>query len=176
MQNDECRMMSGPQALVRLGAAGVAAPAAGYHCELRHRPMDDRPWYHKGLRFHCTGCGGCCVGEPGYVWVNKAEIEAMAAALKLDVARFEEKYVRLVGIRKSLIELPNGDCIFFDSRGRSCQIYELRPRQCRTWPFWASNLRTPQTWQETCLDCPGANHGPRISLSEIHSRLRVVRV
>ena len=138
--------------------------------------MGDRPWYHKGLRFHCTGCGSCCVGAPGYVWVNKAEVEAMAAALRLDVEKLERKYVRLIGIRKSLVEYANGDCVFFGTRSRSCQIYEVRPRQCRTWPFWASNLHTPETWQQTCRDCPGAGHGPLVSLREIRAQSDVIRV
>ncbi len=74
------------------------------------------PWFHDGLKFTCTGCGDCCTGEPGYVWVNKAEIAALAGALGVDVAEFERRYVRKVGIRKSLIEWGNGDCIFFHRR------------------------------------------------------------
>ena len=138
--------------------------------------MADKPWYHRGLRFQCIGCGACCIGAAGYVWVNKAEIEAMACLLGLEVERFEDKYVRQVGIRKSLVEFPNGDCVFFDNQSRGCQVYEVRPRQCRTWPFWASNLRTPETWQRTCRDCPGAGRGPLISLPEIRARLDVMRV
>lgn len=138
--------------------------------------MGGKPWYHRGLRFQCIGCGACCIGAPGYVWVNKAEIEAMAHLLGLEVERFEDKYVRQVGIRKSLIEFRNGDCVFFDRQSRGCQVYEVRPRQCRTWPFWASNLRTPETWQRTCRDCPGAGHGPLVSLVEIRARLDVMRV
>ena len=27
-------------------------------------------WYaEEGLAFECTGCGDCCTGAPGYVWV-----------------------------------------------------------------------------------------------------------
>ncbi len=138
--------------------------------------MDDKPWYHKGLRFQCTACGSCCIGAPGYVWVNKAEIAAMAAALRLEVDQFQRRYVRLVGIRKSLIEFSNGDCVFFDNSSRSCQVYEVRPRQCRTWPFWASNLRTPETWQQTCRNCPGTERGPLVPLREIRARLEVMHV
>jgi len=138
--------------------------------------MADKPWYHRGLRFQCTGCGACCIGAPGYVWVNKAEIEAMASLLGLEVEKFQNKYVRQVGIRKSLIEFPNGDCVFFDNQGRGCQVYEVRPRQCRTWPFWASNLRMRETWQQTCRDCPGADHGPLVSLREIRARLDAMHV
>jgi len=132
--------------------------------------MSEKPWYHSGLKFQCAGCGGCCTGAPGFVWVNKAEIEAMAAAIKIDVATFQRRYVRQIGIRRSLTEFSNGDCVFFDTERRTCQIYKVRPRQCRTWPFWASNLRTPQCWSAMAEHCPGANHGPVVPLSEIEAR------
>ena len=140
------------------------------------RQHDGQPWYHEGLRFQCAGCGDCCTGEPGYVWTNKAEIEAMAAALNMKVARFEKRYVRRVGIRKSLRELAGGDCVLLDRESRTCRVYFTRPRQCRTWPFWASNLKTPATWRETCRCCPGADHGPLIPLDEIQAQVRVLRV
>ena len=104
--------------------------------------MKVQPWYHDGLRFQCQQCGSCCTGEPGYVWVNKEEIAALAAAVRLDVEEFQRRYVRKVGIRQSLIELPGGDCVFFHRESGSCQVYDQRPRQCRTWPFWHSNLAT----------------------------------
>ena len=139
-------------------------------------PNHRNVWYQQGLRFACTGCGGCCTGAPGYVWLNKAEIERLAAALALDVARFEQKYVRLVGIRKSLIEFANGNCVFFDSASRRCKVYSLRPRQCQTWPFWASNLRTPQCWDEMARRCPGANRGTLAPLAAIETCLKTVNV
>ncbi len=138
--------------------------------------MTAKPWYQHGLHFQCTGCGDCCIGAPGYVWVKKAEIEAMAAALNIDVARFQIQYVRQVGIRKSLLELPGGDCVLFDQPSRTCRVYDVRPRQCRTWPFWPSNLRSPENWQETCRCCPGADRGPLIPLTQIQTRVEAVRV
>ncbi len=138
--------------------------------------MSENPWYHKGLCFQCTGCGDCCTGAPGYVWVNKAEIEVIAASIKVDIETFEKHYVRSVGIRKSLVEFPNGDCVFFDGEKRICQIYGVRPRQCRTWPFWHSNLRSPETWQEMAEWCPGANRGQRVPLAKIQEQLNVLRV
>jgi uncharacterized protein len=138
--------------------------------------MTTQPWYHRGLNFLCTGCGDCCTGAPGYVWINKAEIEAMAAHLKLDIAKFEKKYVRLIGIRKSLIEFASGDCVFFDNQGRGCKIYAARPRQCRTWPFWDSNLNSPESWEETASHCAGCNRGPLIPLEEIELQRRSRRV
>jgi len=127
----------------------------------------NRPWFHAGLKFSCTGCGGCCTGEPGYVWVNKTEIQTIAQYLGLDAEEFNRRYVRQVGIRKSLIERANGDCIFFDNQARSCRVYEVRPRQCRTWPFWASNTATPEAWAETVRRCPGCNSGALVPLNTI---------
>ena len=136
----------------------------------------NQPWYYRGLRFKCTQCGGCCTGEPGYVWVNKSEIETMAAAIRLDVDEFEKRYVRRVGMRKSLIEMSNGDCAFFHSESRTCQLYSVRPRQCRSWPFWASNLATPEAWRQMCDRCPGGDRGPLVPIRKINAKLGVINV
>lgn len=138
--------------------------------------MEKQPWYSAGLRFRCTGCGDCCTGAPGYVWVTRAEIAAMAESLGLPVPRFEENFVRQVGVRRSLVELPGGDCVFFDNQSRRCRVYSARPRQCRTWPFWASNLRTPGAWREMANRCPGANCGPLVPLAEVLRKLGEVPV
>jgi len=140
------------------------------------RSVNDRPWYHKGLRFRCTGCGHCCTGDPGYVWVNHEEIEALAAAIGVEVAQFVRKYTRQIGNRTSLVEFPNGDCVFFDTQSRRCTVYQRRPRQCRTWPFWESNLGTPSDWAETGRICPGIGKGPLVPPAQIESQVRVIRV
>ena len=139
--------------------------------------MTEKPWYHQGLRFECTGCGDCCTGAPGYVWVNKEEIGGLAEQVgEEDLERFEKMYVRQVGIRKSLKEYSNGDCVFFDNQTRKCKVYNARPRQCRTWPFWDSNVRDEQAWRETCQACPGSGKGKLYQLVEIEQQRRVMRV
>ena len=134
------------------------------------------PWYADGLRFKCTGCGGCCHGDPGYVWVNKEEIDALAAALSMTPAEFRRRYVRKEHGRRSLRELDGGDCVFFDRKTMGCTVYEARPLQCRSWPFWQSNLRSPATWEHTCEHCPGAGKGPRVTIEEIELRRTKKRV
>ena len=138
--------------------------------------MSEKPWYKDGLRFKCTQCGNCCTGAPGYVWVNKKEIQEIATFLDIDVEAFEKKYVRTIGIRKSLIEYSNGDCVFFDNKSRKCAVYESRPRQCRTWPFWDSNIRTPEAWQTTCEVCPGSGEGTLIPIEEIKDLAAVIKI
>ena len=84
-------------------------------------------------------------------------------------------YTRLAGKRRTLREKANGDCVFYD-RGQGCTIYSVRPRQCRTWPFWESNVATPEAWEETCKVCPGSGQGDLISEEEITRRVKVIRV
>ena len=140
------------------------------------RMAADLPWYRDGLRFTCTQCGDCCTGAPGHVWVTNEEIAAMAALLGMDEGAFEDTYVRQVGARKSLTERPGGDCVLLDGTPRGCTVYSARPRQCRTWPFWDSNLKTPADWRQTCEVCPGSGQGKLHLLSEIESERKVVKV
>jgi uncharacterized protein len=138
--------------------------------------MNELPWYRDGLQFTCSQCGDCCTGAPGHVWVTNEEIAALAAAVGEELEAFEDKYVRRVGARKSLIEFSNGDCVFFDSKTRGCTVYSARPRQCRTWPFWDSNLKTPEDWKHTCRVCPGSGQGRQFTLQEIEAQRKVVKV
>ena len=140
------------------------------------RQKQDQPWYKVGLQFQCTGCGDCCTGAPGYVWVNKQDIANLAARVELTTDEFESKYVRSVGARKSLVEFKNGDCVFFDGQTRKCRVYEARPRQCRTWPFWDSNVRTPEAWAQTCQVCPGSGTGKLYQLEQIEAQKAVIRI
>lgn len=128
------------------------------------------PWYREGLRFECTQCGACCSGEPGYVFVSDDEIQSMADRLQMAFDAFERKFVRMVGTDKSLVEYPDGDCIFLDPDSRHCLVYEQRPIQCRTWPFWDSTLEDEAAWEEACDVCPGSGVGRLYTIDEIETR------
>lgn len=96
----------------------------------------------------------------------------MAVALDLDVDEFESEYVRRVGLRKSLKEFEDGDCILLDRVTRKCKVYAGRPIQCQTWPFWDSTVTTPEYWEETCAVCPGSGQGKLYSFAEIEIQRR----
>ena len=83
---------------------------------------ENEPWYKDGLKFKCSGCGDCCTGAPGYVWFNREEGKAIAKHLDLNVDDFYLDYARKIGIRHSLKEFSNGDCVFFDNKQRSCPV------------------------------------------------------
>ena len=132
-------------------------------------------WYANGLRFTCTQCGNCCTGAPGFVWVDEEEVAAIARFRQQPLEEVTGLYTRPVRGRRSLREQANGDCIFYDCK-EGCTIYPVRPRQCRTWPFWESNVATEEAWKETCQRCPGSGHGDLISAEEITRRIKVIRM
>ena len=135
----------------------------------------EHAWYENGLRFRCTRCGNCCTGPPGFVWVNEEELAVIAEFRGESKEQTKAVYTRLDGRDRSLKEKANGDCVFYD-RQAGCTIYPVRPRQCRTWPFWESNVVTPEAWQKTCEVCPGAGQGELISEEEITRRIKVIRL
>lgn len=119
--------------------------------------QDNPTWYAEGLRFECTGCGQCCTGAPGYIWVDEDAITAIATYLKLSVNEFAQRFLRRVKGRYSLLEMPKTfDCVFL--KDKKCQIYPVRPQQCRTFPWWPQHLTSEQEWKEAARRCEGI-HG-----------------
>ncbi len=129
---------------------------------------DAAPWYREGLAFTCTRCGACCTGAPGYVWVDSAEIAALAEHRGESVEEFGRRFLRRVGGRISLVERPGGDCIFWDKQA-GCTVYASRPVQCRTWPFWPENIESPEAWDHVTGVCPGSGRGQVFSVEEIRA-------
>lgn len=134
------------------------------------------PWYHEGLCFECTQCGNCCTGAPGVVWITEEELRAVADIRGLSIGEMRIQYTRLVGGRMTLREFANGDCMFLDAHSRRCTIYPVRPAQCRTWPFWNSNLESPKTWERGQTVCPGMGTGELVSLDVIQQQSSVIDI
>lgn len=132
--------------------------------------QENTPWYADGLSFECTGCGQCCTGSPGYIWVNEEEIEQIAEFLNLTLQEFAQRYLRRVKGHFSLLELPKSyDCIFL--KDNKCQIYSVRPTQCRTYPWWPRNLKSKEDWQEAARFCEGIRpNAPTVPLETIENQ------
>lgn len=133
-------------------------------------------WYGEGLAFQCTGCGDCCTGEPGAVWVDDDDVRRLAEHLGLTIPEFEAKHLRVVAGKRSLYEHFNGDCEFFDREKRGCRVYDGRPTQCRTYPFWPHLVASPDAWRGVCEECEGARvDGPLVPAEHIRARAAELR-
>jgi hypothetical protein len=135
----------------------------------------DVPWYITGLAFACSGCGQCCAGpEEGFVWATEEELDAIAKFLRMTPRAFRARYVRQIGQRFSLVEKkPSRDCIFL--KNGKCEIYSVRPTQCRTWPFWQSNIDSPDDWASAGMRCSGINRGELHSIEDIQKKAQATR-
>lgn len=134
----------------------------------------DGPEGGAGLRFSCTMCGNCCSGPPGYVLVTDEEVAALAKRLKITVEAFIRDHTNMMSEGRSLNERQTehgNDCEFLDRTtmpGRAiCGVYEDRPKQCRTWPFWPSVVKSPSTWASSKRVCPGLDKGTLVTVQQI---------
>lgn len=124
------------------------------------------PWYRDGLRFGCTKSGNCCRnhGEYSYVYLMPPEVTALAGHLELDEDVFLERYTHQEE-GWTLLRMDEPQCPFLTEEN-TCGVYSARPRQCRTWPFWEENLKSPEAWAAAAHICPGMDSGPRIEWQE----------
>jgi|FLOH01.1.fsa_nt_gi uncharacterized protein len=108
----------------------------------------------------CSTCQGrCCTGESGYIYVSKDEIENIANLLNLQIQEFVDTYLFKKGYKYSIKENQfNGshECAFYDRESNGCKVYDARPLQCRTFPFW-DYFKTRV--DELKLECPGITTG-----------------
>jgi Fe-S-cluster containining protein len=90
--------------------------------------------------------------------------------------KFIQVYCRWIdwdgGARLSLKEKTSLDCIFWKD---ACLIYEDRPVQCRTYPFWAHMLDSKETWICATEECPGAGSGELVSGEYIEASMELER-
>jgi Fe-S-cluster containining protein len=140
--------------------------------KIQDKIKQDPNWWHDGVRFQCQGSGKCCTshGEYGFVYLNLKDRQRMAKFLKLSTAAFTKKYCdKRDGFFHLKERRDNPDCLFLKSK--RCGVYEARPTQCRTWPFWPEVLE-PKAWKKDVVAfCPGVGKGPVVPAASIQKML-----
>jgi uncharacterized protein len=129
-----------------------------------------RPFYEQGLKFSCRkDCSKCCGGSPGFVFITEEEIDTIHKVLGLDRQTFLDNYTKDAGGRISLLDVEddNWNCILL--KEGKCSIYQHRPLQCRTFPFWPHNIISKRDWNKASLECPGIGEGRHYTMEEIDS-------
>ena len=133
-----------------------------------------KPFWKDGIRFECQGSGQCCTshGQYGYVYMTAEDRRRMAKVLKMRTSAFTRKYCDQTEGYYHLKEFE-GDCRFLSNR--RCTVYEGRPNQCRTWPFWSDNMNA-KTWNKEIMSfCPGVGKGKLYTEKEINNLLEIDR-
>ena len=116
-----------------------------------------------GLRFQCQpGCIKCCDAH-GYVYLTEHDLARMAEYTGMTVAEFEAKYVfrtkHLLRLRKP----KDRQCHFLTKSG--CSVHEVKPVQCRLYPFWPELVAHRDIWDyEGKRKCPGIGQGELIQI------------
>jgi Fe-S-cluster containining protein len=132
----------------------------------------DRSLYRDGIRFECQGSSKCCRFRAGYshIYVTLCERRRLANLLGMQTATFTRAYC----IKSDdFYELKStGDACIFLEESR-CSVYEARPGQCRSWPFWPENM-SRRGWQSEVLAfCPGVGKGRVYPAEEIEGILQI---
>jgi len=148
----------------------------GYNPAVAPQDRQDRdgetaPWYADGLRFECQAdCGRCCTnhGKYAYVYLEGKDPARLAGFFEMSEIEFRERYTTLED-GYVVLTMGSPSCPFLD--GTRCTVYEARPAQCRTFPFWDEQLSTKRVWDRTEEFCPGINLGQLHSLATIRQRL-----
>lgn len=130
-----------------------------------------KKFWSEGIQFQCQGSGNCCVsrGGYGYVYLTKSDRKAMAKQLGIPAATFTQKYCdQEAGIWK-LKNGPTDDCVFL--KDKRCTVYQGRPTQCRTWPFWPEVMNAKTWGGEVAKFCPGVGKGKVWTAAEVEKQL-----
>jgi Fe-S-cluster containining protein len=128
------------------------------------------PFYADGLRFECQKSGRCCTnhGNNTYVFLTLEDRQKLAALLGERTSVFTRRRCIEIDGRYALRDVT-ADCVFLDQG--TCSVYEARPTQCRTWPFWPENMQRRIWQQEIATFCPGVGKGRLYSRREIEALL-----
>ena len=118
------------------------------------------------FRFDCRpGCVNCCK-RPGDVFLTLADRDRIAASLGLTPDAFERRYCDRDEDGTLHLTNPAPDsCHFLLEEG--CAIHEVKPLQCRTFPFWPENVRSRQAWKGVGSYCPGIGVGDVLPLETV---------
>lgn len=117
----------------------------------------NKRWYEDGIRFKCTSCGKCCTGKGGVVFLSNEEAKKISTFLKISLEDFLSIYCRKIEGKFILKDAENTDtCIFL--KDKKCQIYQNRPTQCKTFPYWPSIMRSKKNWENEKKSCEGIDH------------------
>lgn len=109
----------------------------------------------------CAECKGqCCksTDKPSYLWITLEELVCIASFLKISEPDFKKNYLRRENGLHNIKDIKlNGiySCVFLDTQSNLCSIYDVRPRQCKDFPFWETYKDNPKKDFSECIAVQG---------------------
>lgn len=130
-----------------------------------------------GLRFECTQCGKCCWnrGEYAHVYLTGDDAQRLAGTLGLEVAAFREAFTFRDENGWTELDFRDGRCVLLDAETNLCTVYESRPTQCSTFPFWPEMIRRGRWTAEAKRICEGVGEGEIVAPDQVAARLAAQR-
>lgn len=127
------------------------------------------------MKFQCQeSCGGKCCSRSkensgAFVFLTKSDVniiekatgrnrEKFSELLEFDSTRFTRKKSK-----QRVLKMVGDACTFFE-KGK-CKIFENRPMQCKTFPFWPENMKAYK-WNKLKKFCIGIGKGNEINFEE----------
>ena len=115
------------------------------------------PWWTSGVKFSCqSGCGKCCDQPGGIVYLSIKDAERISNHSGLSVDDWLERDARKTYDGRFVLKSREDDgiCIHLNEN-QQCSIYEVRPQQCKAFPWWGENLASDRSWSQVKELCPG---------------------
>ena len=125
------------------------------------------------FRFDCQrGCINCCT-QRGHIWLTEEDIERIAGYLGLAREEFEKQYVYRTR-QGARLTVPRAHSCHFLLEG-GCSIHDVKPLQCRVFPFWPENVADRSLWKNLRRYCPGVGVGPLVQIKTIREQAQAYR-
>lgn len=115
-------------------------------------------------------CGACC-RRPGLLIFGDDEVRAIAKHEGVSIYDLILRCNLEVTDGEWRIELVEQPCPFLvDDR---CSIQDVKPRQCRSYPFWPEIVEDDATWDAEREHCPGIGEGFEWQSADIAAMLEL---
>ena len=86
-------------------------------------------------------------------------------------SQFKRRFLTdVTGIGMGIRLTRQGQCSLLNEQ-MQCSVYEVRPQQCRTYPYWPEIFYNEQTWHDEGRRCEGIGRGEIIPIDEIKKNL-----
>lgn len=105
------------------------------------------------------------------VYLYDDDAERLALELGLELDEFLERYAFVDELGWTRLKMDSDACTFFNRENNSCSVYEARPLQCRTFPFWDSMLTGNPgrlSWRSSASKmCEGVGQGKKWPATQV---------